>query len=55
MTGGSTVISCDNATRCLEEELADFGINLDEEFAEVESEMNILPIDRKLLSEGSKK
>ncbi len=55
MAGGSTVVSCGNATRCLEEELADFGINLDEEFAEAESEMNVLPIDRKLLSEGSEK
>ena len=55
MAGGSTVVSYGNATRCLEEELADFGINLDEEFAEAESEMNVLPIDRKLLSEGSEK
>lgn len=55
MAGGSTVVSCGNATRCLEEELADFGINLDEEFTEAESEMNVLPIDRRLLSEGSEK
>jgi len=55
MAGGSTVVSCGNATRCLKEELADFGINLDEEFAEAENEMNVLPIDRKLLSEGSEK
>lgn len=55
MAGGSTVVSCGNATRCLEEELANFGINLDEEFTEAESEMNVLPIDKKLLSEGSEK
>ena len=55
MAGGSTVVSYGNATRCLEEELADFGINLDEEFAEAENEMNVLLIDRKLLSEGSEK
>lgn len=55
MAGGSTVVSCGNATRCLEEELSDFGINLDEEFTEAESEMNVLPIDRRLLSEGSEK
>ena len=55
MAGGSTVVSCGNATRCLEEELADFGINLDEEFTEAESEMNVLPIDKRLLSEGSEK
>jgi choline dehydrogenase-like flavoprotein len=55
MAGGSTVVSCGNATRCLEEELAGLGITLDEEFAEAESEMNVSPIDEGLLSEGSER
>lgn len=55
MAGGSTVVSCGNATRCLEEELANFGITLDEEFAEVEREMNVSLIAEGLLSEGSER
>lgn len=55
MPGGSTVVSCGNATRCLQEELADFGINLDEEFAQCEKEMNVSPISEGLLSEGSER
>lgn len=55
MAGGSTVVSCGNSTRCLEEELADFGITLDEEFAEAEREMNVSPIAEGLLSEGSER
>ncbi len=55
MAGGSTVVSCGNATRCLVEELADLGITLDEEFAEAEREMHVSPIDERLLSEGSEK
>jgi choline dehydrogenase-like flavoprotein len=54
MAGGSTVVSCGNATRCLENELAEFGITLDSEFAEAESEMGVAPIAESLLSEGSK-
>ncbi|MBN2396575.1 MAG: NAD(P)-binding protein, partial [Candidatus Atribacteria bacterium] len=40
MAGGSTVVSCGNATRCLEKEFLDFGINLEKEFIEAEKEMN---------------
>jgi choline dehydrogenase-like flavoprotein len=53
MAGGSTVAACGNATRCLEEELAGFGIVLAEEFAEAEREMHVAPIAEGLLSEGS--
>ncbi|MFC2082668.1 FAD-dependent oxidoreductase [Candidatus Bipolaricaulota bacterium] len=53
MAGGSTVVSCGNATRCLEQELGEFGIVLDREFAEAESEMHVAPIAETLLSEGS--
>ncbi len=55
MAGGSTVVSAGNATRCLEEELADFGITLDEEFAEAEREMGVCPVAEGLLSEGSER
>jgi choline dehydrogenase-like flavoprotein len=55
MAGGSTVVSCGNATRCLEDELAGFGIALNEEFAEAEREMNVSPIAEGLLSEGSER
>jgi len=55
MAGGSTVVSCGNATRCLEKELADLGINLGDEFREAEGELNVAPIDDRLLSAGSKR
>lgn len=53
MAGGTTVVSCGNGVRCLEKELADLGIMLEEEFTEAESEMGIAPISESLLSDGS--
>jgi len=53
--GGSTVVSCGNSTPCLEEELADLGINLEGEFAEVEEDTKSSPTEERLLSEGSRK
>lgn len=55
MAGGATVVSAGNAVRCLEQELADFGIALGEEFAEAEREMRVSPIAGGLLSEGSER
>ena len=55
MAGGSTVVSIGNATRCLEKELAGFGIDLSEEFAEVEREMRVSPVAEELLSEASER
>lgn len=55
MAGGTTVVSCGNGVRCLEKELAELGIALDEEFAEAEGEMSISPIAEGLLSEGSQR
>lgn len=52
--GGSTVLSCGNSTRCLEEELADLEIELEAEFEEFERETNVAPIPDKLLSECSR-
>lgn len=53
MAGGSTVVSCANGTRCLQEEFKDFGINLEKEFQEAEKEMKIAPTPKSLLSEAS--
>ena len=54
MAGGSTVVSAGNAIRCTEG-LSDLGIDLNEEFAEAEREMDVRPINRDLLSEGSER
>ena len=55
MAGGSTVVSCGNGVRCLEKELNELGINLQEEFAQVEKELQVAPISERLLSNGSKR
>lgn len=55
MAGGSTIVSCGNATRCLGQELADHGVSLDSEYREAEQEMNVGLIDEGLLSEGSRR
>lgn len=55
MAGGSTVVSCGNAWRCLQDELADLGIDLEEDFKEAEAEMHVCPLDGRLLSEGSER
>ncbi|MFP4343466.1 MAG: FAD-dependent oxidoreductase [Anaerolineales bacterium] len=52
--GGSTLVSCGNGVPALIDELADLGIALDEELAEVTAELQIAPIDEALLSEGSR-
>ena len=55
MGGGTSVISAGNGIRCLQNELADLGIFLEEEFTEAEAEMRISPLDDRLMSNGSKK
>jgi hypothetical protein len=55
MTGGSTVVSCTNATRALEHELADLGIDLQAEYAEAETELGVEPFADDLLSEGTRR
>jgi len=55
MAGGSTVISCGNGVRCLENELADYEIFLEQEFEEAEREMQIVEYHPRRLSQGSKK
>lgn len=53
MAGGTTCASCANGVRSLQRELSDLGIELEDEFAELEREMEVAPIDPRLLSEGS--
>jgi len=55
MAGGTTVVSCGNGVRCLERELGDSGIVLDDEFVEAEEEMGIAPIPDLLLSEETQR
>jgi len=54
MTGGTTVVSCGNGIRVLEEELGKLGINLVEEFEETEKELDIKPLANKLIGPGSR-
>ncbi|MEJ2738685.1 MAG: GMC family oxidoreductase [Dehalococcoidia bacterium] len=53
MAGGTTIVSCGNAARCLEEELAELGINLDREYSDMET--GVVPYSKQRLSEGSKR
>ena len=52
MAGGTTVVSCANGVRCLEKELADFSIDLEEEFIEAEKEMKV-STSEEFLAKGS--
>ncbi len=51
--GGSTLVSCGNGMPCLVDELAEYGITIEAELAEVGADLKIAPIDERLLSEGS--
>lgn len=54
--GGSTVLANANGVRCLEKQLAGFGIYLEKEFEEIEKETGVAPIHDSLLSpDGSLK
>jgi len=55
MTGGSTVFSAGCGVRSFQREFSDLGINLEEEFAEVERELNIAPLSEKRIMKGSRK
>jgi len=53
--GGTSVISTGNGVRCLQDELANLGVFLEDEFTEAEAEIRISPLDDQLMSNGSKK
>ena len=55
MPGGSTVVSCGNAVRCLERELAELGIDLTSEMADMEAEMGARPLAEDKLSDMGRK
>lgn len=55
MAGGTTMVAAGNGVRCLERELAEYGINLEEEFIEAEREMGIAPLPDSLLSPGGQR
>lgn len=54
LAGGSTVITLGNATRCLGEEFAEFGIDLSEAFLEAEAELGVRPLDDGFLADGTR-
>jgi choline dehydrogenase-like flavoprotein len=51
MAGGSTVVSCGNAVRCLERELRELGIELSEQMSAMETEMGVRPLAEDKLSD----
>ena len=53
--GGTSVVSAGNGIRCLQNELADLGIFLEDEFSEAEADIRISPLDDRLMSKGSRK
>lgn len=54
MVGGSSEVACGNGVRCLEKELEERGIKLEEEFTQSESYIHAAPLDGRLISDGSK-
>lgn len=54
MAGGSTVISAANGTPCLEQELANLGIDISQELVNLESELKIIPYHLRRLSSATK-
>lgn len=55
MAGGPTVVCCANGVPCLERELAEYGVDIKAEIAEVTEELGIANYDERRLSQGSKK
>lgn len=54
MLGGTTVVSCGNGVRVLENELKSEGIELEREFEETERELNVKPMVDRLIGPGSR-
>jgi len=53
LAGGSTVITLGNATRCLEEEFRECGIDLSDVFQEAEQELSVQPLNDDFLADGT--
>lgn len=54
MVGGTTVVSCGNGLRVLDDELKRIGIDLSKEFEETEAELGIAPLGWRLIGQGSR-
>jgi len=54
MVGGTTIVSCGNGVRVLEEELKNSGVDLAQEFEEAEKELGIRPLAERLIGPGSR-
>lgn len=52
MAGGTTMVAMGNITRCLEKELAAYGLELGEEFAEAEKDVAVSPLPDGRISAG---
>jgi len=55
MAGGTTVVSCGNGVRSLENEFKSLGIDLTKEFLETERELNIKPTPDKFIKKGTRR
>lgn len=55
MAGGTSIVSCGNGERSLENEFKNLGIDLTEEFIETERELCINPIPEEFIGRGTKK
>lgn len=55
MAGGTTMVAMANGVRCLENELAAYGIQLQAEFAETERELGVSVIPDNLISTGGQR
>jgi choline dehydrogenase-like flavoprotein len=55
MAGGTTVASCGNGVRSLEEELLKLNIDIRSELDETEKELGVIPFDLNLMGDGTKK
>lgn len=54
LAGGSAFLSAGNMTRCMEDEFKNYGIDLANAFTEAENELQVAPIDERLISKGSR-
>jgi len=55
MTGGTSIVSCGNAVRSLENEFKKLGIDLKKEFLQAEKELKVKPVPKRFLGQGTKK
>ncbi|MCD6348410.1 MAG: GMC family oxidoreductase [Candidatus Korarchaeota archaeon] len=54
MVGGSTMVTLGKGVRSLQDELDGLGINLEEEFQEVETELNVKPLPEEFMGDRTR-